>query len=122
MTPPRDDDVTTSARCPCCGTRFVRIRRQRYCSPACRQTAYRRRQPTTSTPDRPAPAAARPRREITVYLCGECEQRYLGEQWCHDCNRPCRKIDTGGLCPHCDEPVTIMDLTDQHVPSSINRA
>jgi len=30
---------------------------------------------------------------------------------CHDCNRPCTR---DGLCPHCDEPVTVDDLLDQH--------
>jgi hypothetical protein len=56
----------------------------------------------------------RTRREITIYQCAECDSRYLGEQWCRDCQRPCTRIDTGGLCPHCDEPVAISDLTDQH--------
>jgi hypothetical protein len=37
----------------------------------------------------------------------ECEQRYLGEQWCVGCVRPCRRVGVGGLCPHCDEPVAI---------------
>jgi hypothetical protein len=112
VTPLRNDIETTS--CPVCGTPFARIRRQRYCSPACRQAAWRARS-TPPTPDHTAaPATRRSRREVTIYQCTECDGRYLGEQWCPDCHRPCTRIDIGGLCPHCNEPVAIKDLTDQH--------
>jgi hypothetical protein len=33
-----------------------------------------------------------------------------GEQWCPDCNRPCTRDGPGGLCPSCEEPVTVDDL------------
>jgi len=46
----------------------------------------------------------------TVYECPDCEVRYLNERRCTDCNLFCRRIDDGGNCPHCDEPVTISDL------------
>lgn len=112
---PSRNDIETTSHCPACDAVFTRIRRQRYCSPACRQAAWRNRsnpkapyQSTMATP-------ARTRREITIYQCTECEGRYLGEQWCPDCQRPCTRIDYGGLCPSCDEPVAIKDLTDQHV-------
>lgn len=99
----------TTTPCPVCGTGFTPIRRQRFCRPACRQTAYRRaHQPTTTPP--PPPAVARPRRETTIYQCGDCEQLYLAEQWCHDCNRPCTRIGPGGPCPHCDELISVEDL------------
>lgn len=117
MNPLRNDnETTTSSRssCPTCGTGFTPIRRQTYCTPACRQAAWRARH----TGPRPAEipiVIARPRRETTVYACTECEQRYHGEQWCPDCQRPCRRVDTGGLCPHCDEPVTILELLDHHI-------
>src|SRR5664280_1711064 len=55
---------------------------------------------------------ARVRRDNTVYECGECQTRYLGEQWCVECVRPCRRVGVGGLCPHCDEPVAIPDLLE----------
>ena len=32
---------------------------------------------------------------------------------CHDCNRPCARLDFGGPCPHCDQPVTISDIIEQ---------
>jgi hypothetical protein len=109
--PSGDDMATTSSlrSCPVCGTPFVRVRRQRYCSDTCRRTAWRRRHAAVQ----PEPAlipATRRRRDSTVYECGDCETRYLGEQWCLDCVRPCRRIGVGGLCPHCDEPVAIPDL------------
>lgn len=109
--PPRDDNVTTTpAACPVCGTLFIPVRRQRFCSPACKQRAYRARRPA---PDPPAAAAGPPGRAARVYQCGECEQRYLGEQWCHDCTRPCRALGPGGYCPCCGEPVAISDLQEQ---------
>jgi hypothetical protein len=67
MTPPRNDirnDIKTAA-CPVCADTFTPTRRQRYCTPACRQAAWRARHPTA----RPAivvPARTR-RRDITVY-------------------------------------------------------
>jgi hypothetical protein len=106
MNPPRNDTETTS--CPMCATAFVRIRRQRYCSPACRQAAWRGRA-ASATPSVAIPPRQH-RRDITIYECTECGNRYLGEQWCPDCHRPCTRIDFGGLCPHCDEPVTVGDL------------
>ncbi len=129
MSPPRNDirndtEAPPGVRssCPICGAEFIRSRRQRYCSPACRQAAWRARHtPTMAPSDHDDLLAVRPRREITVYACTECEQCYLAEQWCPDCQRPCRHVDLGGLCPHCDQPVAIIDLIDQHVPSSTIR-
>jgi hypothetical protein len=104
--PSRDDNETTT--CPICHTAFTPVRRQLYCTNACRQVAWRRRhQPDDDVVDVPT---ARPRREVTVYVCTECDQRYLGQQWCHDCNRPCARIGVGGHCPHCDEPVATQEL------------
>ena len=47
-----------------------------------------------------------------VYQCPSCDNRYLGDQYCADCGRFCRRIGAGGLCPACDEPVAITDLLD----------
>jgi hypothetical protein len=113
MPPPRNDNETTT-RCPVCRAAFTPIRRQRYCTPACRQAAWRARHtPPPSTPDIVIPQNIS-RRDITVYHCSDCDTRTLGQQWCHDCHRPRTRIDLGGLCPHCDEPITISDITDQH--------
>jgi hypothetical protein len=46
----------------------------------------------------------------TVYVCDDCDERYLGEQRCEGCNRFCRAAGLGGRCPGCDEPVLIADL------------
>ncbi len=117
MDPSRNDIETTSSaggmssHCPVCQSAFTRVRRQRYCSSACRQAAWRsRRDGDTARLPAIAPAPPRRRRDVTVYRCGECDQRYLAEQWCPDCQRPCTREGPGGLCPHCDEPVTIDDL------------
>ncbi|MDQ3700279.1 MAG: hypothetical protein M3442_05090 [Chloroflexota bacterium] len=112
--PYRNDGVTIPAvpappaltvPCPRCGRPFVPVGRQRFCSSACRQAAWRRRHPA------PLPAlAARTPRPATVYECPACGTRYLGEQRCPDCNVFCRRLGAGGRCPHCDEPVALVDL------------
>ena len=113
--PPRDDirnDNRAPLACPVCASVFSTIRRQRYCTPACRQAAWRARHPDPRQTITIPPAT--PRRSITVYQCSACDTRALGQQWCHDCNRPCQRVDLGGLCPYCDEPVAISDILDQH--------
>ena len=121
-TTPRHNDIRNAnpatTHCPVCDSEFVPIRRQRYCTPACRQTAWRTRHPTT-TPQITLPPRT-PRRAITVYQCPTCDTRRLGQQWCPDCHQPAVRLDLGGLCPHCDEPITISDITDQH-PTSPTR-
>ncbi len=53
------------------------------CSAACKASAYRRRQQGARAPE-PLPPI-RPRRPLTVYECGYCEERAVGEQYCEDC-------------------------------------
>jgi hypothetical protein len=53
-----------------------------------------------------------------VYQCPDCDARYLNERRCPDCNPFCRRIDHGGSCPHCDEPVALSDLTDHPYPQA----
>ena len=43
------------------------------------------------------------------------QARYLGQQRCPDCHRFCRRLGPGGACPHCDEPVTFVDLLGEEV-------
>jgi hypothetical protein len=96
--------------CPACGRPFFRTGRRQWCSDACRQAAWRRRQPN---PPHSAAPALPPRRSVkanTVYECPTCQTRYLGEQYCPDCSSFCHRIGAGGPCPHCDEPVAISDL------------
>jgi len=112
--PPQRNDIETTSTCPVCADTFTPIRRQRYCQPRCRQTAWRTRHDQLTPPPVIALPPRTPRRDITIYQCLACGTRQLGQQWCHDCNRPCIRVDLGGLCPHCDEPITISDITDQH--------
>jgi hypothetical protein len=110
-TPPAPTPAAANTPCPVCAKVFTPVRRQAYCSPACRQAAWRARHQDRTPPVVVAPRTSR--REVTVYQCSECDARYIGQQWCHDCNRPCARLDFGGACPHCDEPVAVTDITAQ---------
>jgi predicted RNA-binding Zn-ribbon protein involved in translation (DUF1610 family) len=46
-----------------------------------------------------------------IYECPDCGERYLGQRRCPDCNLFTRRQGPGGHCPHCDELVTLKDLT-----------
>lgn len=109
--PSRNDGVTIA--CPRCGRVFAPAGRQRFCSAACRQAAWRRRHGP------PPPALpARPPRSATVYECPTCGARFLGEQRCPDCQQFCRRVGPGGPCPHCDEPVAVTDLLSFAEPAT----
>ena len=113
MPPSRNDmrnDIETATACPVCANTFTPVRRQRYCTPACRQAAWRARHPHPAPEPSIVAGPRTTRRDTTVYLCPRCDNRYLGQQWCHDCNTPCTRLDRGGLCPHCDQPVAVNDL------------
>jgi hypothetical protein len=107
--PSRDDTATKT--CPVCQGPFTATGRRAYCRPACRKTAFRRRhqQPLTAV----TVPTARPRREFTIYECTNCGDRLLGEQRCPTCGIFTRRLDIGGPCPHCDQPVTLHALLDQ---------
>lgn len=106
-------DGRASRSCPVCQATLT-SRRARYCSAACKQRAYRLRQ-TDGTPfDLDALTAdLRSRQALvtrTVYECPSCETRFLAEQRCPDCHVFCRRLGLGGLCPHCDDPLTLAEL------------
>lgn len=115
---PTRDGYVTATNCPVCDTALNGRADQRYCSPTCRQTAYRRRtqNPTPQPSATPPAARRRSRREHTVYECADCGQRLAGQQWCPDCQRPCRRIGPGGTCPSCGDPITITDLIEAPMP------
>jgi len=103
--PVRNDARNDATRpCPVCQQPFVPRGRQRVCSAACRQTAWRRRHP----PSPPLPT--RSPQVSTVYECPACDTRYLGIQRCEECGLFCRRVGPGGLCPSCNEPVALSDL------------
>jgi hypothetical protein len=99
--------------CLLCGTP-VGTARAHYCSPGCKQRAYRLRHDDAPAGDRGSVAADLKRRQRlvaqTIYECSECGERYLGEQRCPDCNRFCRALGLGGACPHCDQPILVAEL------------
>jgi hypothetical protein len=95
----------TATTCGYCGTTFVAVGRQRWCSDACRQGAWRTRQ---AAPRPPQPAKA-----DTVYACPFCDGRYLGEQRCPECNCWCTRVGPGGPCPHCDGLVALADIVEE---------
>jgi hypothetical protein len=103
MIPVRNVGVTIP--CPECGLPFTPVGRQRVCSAACRQAAWRHRQAALvpSTQLRSSPATM-------IYECPSCETRYAGQQRCAECGIFCRKLGPGGPCPHCDEPVVLSEL------------
>jgi hypothetical protein len=107
--PSRHDGVTMT--CPVCRDTFAPSGRRAYCGDACRAAAYRRRRDASTTP--PAVPPSRPRRPVTIYECGSCGHRALGEQRCDSCSTFMRRIGPGGCCPACDEPVAIAELTSQ---------
>ncbi len=106
----RDGNVTR-ARCPICQQDLPAGRPRRWCSPACRQSAYRRRTARPTAPTAPLPGG-RSRRDGTVYLCPHCDTRLLSQQRCPDCNTFAVRLGPGGPCPHCDEPVAVTDLQE----------
>jgi len=84
------------------------VGRRRFCSAACRQAAWRHRQPVAPV----VPAALRTPRPATLYECPACGTRSLGEQRCADCGLFGRRVGPGGPCPHCGEPVAVADLIE----------
>jgi len=100
--------------CPVCQRTSAARGRQRYCSPACKQAAYRYRHPTPPPASVTAPAPARAAQ--TIYQCPDCEARYLNLQRCPDCQLFCRRLGAGGPSPCCEELITMEEL----VPSIDN--
>jgi hypothetical protein len=105
--------MAVTMRCPVCGDTFVPIGRQEYCTDACRMVAYRRRQLTARAIPQLPPAGSRV--PITVYECDDCGTRQVGVQRCRECGIFGRRVGLGGACPHCDEPVAVVELIGPQV-------
>ena len=97
--------MTVTMTCEWCNTEFTPSGRRRYCTDACRQAAWRQRHTTPNTPIKVA-------RHDTIYICPDCQTRYLGTQRCPDCNTFCTSLGPGAACIHCDEPIAISDLAN----------
>jgi hypothetical protein len=97
-----------------CGKEFAASGRRQYCSDACKQKAWRERRQSP-----PVSPWAEPTE--TVYVCPECETRYLGERRCPDCNLFTRSLGPGTTCPSCDEPIAISDIIVDYQPLARKR-
>ena len=51
----------------------------------------------------------------TVYECGGCGERFLGERRCEACGLFARALGFGGSCPECDTTVLLDDLLGEGV-------
>ena len=100
--------------CPVDGTKFQPVGRRLFCTPRCRQQAFRlrSRQADTATLVDITTRLRRQHRLIdkTVYECSACQERLLGERRCSSCNLWCRNIGIGGECGGCGEIVTVSEL------------
>ena len=106
--PSRNGSVTPQA-CLVCGGPLPVGRPRTTCSDPCRQALWRRRhQAPVARADLPP---RQPRKPHTVYECEDCDIRTLGEQRC-ECGRFMHRVGIGGLCPCCNEPVTIDELLE----------
>lgn len=110
--------TTAERRCSVCQVGRVSAR-ARYCSPACKQLAYRLRQAAPPAADLDALTADLRRRRAlvahTIYECPSCETRYLADRRCPDCHRFCRRLGLGGPCPGCDDLVLVAEILDREV-------
>lgn len=106
----QDGPAPSHPPCQGCGQPVLFSRRASYCSNACKQRAYRSRHLLTMSPAGPSTSRPSIPRHDIVYQCPECEERFLGEQRCPNCNVFCRRLGPGGPCPHCAEPVAVSDL------------
>jgi hypothetical protein len=110
--------ASADRRCSVCQVVQVSAR-ARYCSDACKQHAYRLRQPSLAPPALDAVTAdLRQRKTLvahTIYECPSCETRYLAERRCPDCHLFCRRLGLGGPCPHCDDLVLVAEILVREV-------
>jgi hypothetical protein len=110
--------VISEPMCRVCA-RPLASARARYCSAACRQRSFRLRHIELSSVDEPRlRAELRQRRTLvahTVYECGLCGERSVGQQRCAQDNIFGHAVGLGGSCPECDLPILLADLLDLEV-------
>jgi ssDNA-binding Zn-finger/Zn-ribbon topoisomerase 1 len=117
---PRNDSAPATPRgCAVCAAALPSTR-ARYCSPVCRQRAFRLRRADLGAANLPALRRELRRRRAlvahTVYEGPSCEERFVGERRCPDCHRFCRALGLGGTCPDCDRPILLAELAGTEVP------
>ena len=99
-----------SRRCPVCSRPFRPVGRQVYHQPACKQRAFRQRQRAALAPPPRARDSGFDRVAHTLYACPQCEEEYLGERRCPDCNLMCRNVGLAVRCSSCDDVLRLDDL------------
>lgn len=107
--------ATSPANCPVCdGPRPST--RARYCTDACKQRAFWLRRQRLASVDMSALQRDLQRRRTlvahTLYECGQCGERRLGERRCPDCGLFGHAVGLAGNCPGCDEPILLTELLD----------
>ena len=115
--PMREGSRDGTGGCLMCG-RPRPSTRARYCTRACRQRCYRLRHQTPTVDLTNVRNALQRRKALvahTIYECGGCGERLLGERRCSDCNLFARAVGVGGACPECDTTVLIADLLGEGV-------
>ncbi len=105
--PWRDASVTPT--CPVCHGPMPTGRARSWCSPRCRQAAYRARH-RPPTPTLPPPTVGGSRTARGVYEWPSCGERLAGQRRCPECNLFTRRVDEGGCCPSCGDVITIHEL------------
>ena len=116
-TPMREDSRDGPCGCLLCGGPRPSPR-ARYCTRACQQRSYRLRHQTPPADLTSVRKALQRRKALlahTIYECGGCGERFLGERRCGDCNLFARAVGVDGSCPECDTTVFIADLLGEGV-------
>jgi hypothetical protein len=116
-TPVREGSRDGPVGCVMCGGDLP-SRRARYCTRACQQHGYRLRHQTPTVDLTSVRKALQRRRALvahTVYECGGCGERFIGERRCDACGLFCRALGLGGSCTECDTPVLLDDLLGEEV-------
>jgi hypothetical protein len=110
--------VTHQPTCRVCAQPLTSAR-ARYCSAACRQRSFRLRHVPTAVVDEPRLRTELRRRRTlvahTVYECGVCGERLVGQQRCAQDNVFGHAVGLGGSCPECDQPILLADLLELEV-------
>ena len=94
-------------------------KRQRYCSPAHRQRAFRLRHTAPLAVDDGRLRSELRRRGTLVahivYECSVCGDRFVGQRRCPQDNVFCRALGLGGNCSDCEQPILLADLLELEV-------
>jgi len=114
VTSPNQIPVRTgSDGCLICGKPRPSMRAL-YCDDACKQRAFRLRHRASTRVDVATLRGDLQRRKVlvahTIYECGTCGERYIGERRCPDCHTFNKGLGLGGNCPDCDTPILLADL------------